>query len=52
MKTANFLTWLICIRSITSINIGAMIYAYRGQESISVLFTKSRSSQAEAKVKF
>ncbi|MGD1704718.1 tetratricopeptide repeat protein [Dapis sp. BLCC M229] len=40
MEIENFLTWLIFFGLITSIAIGAMIYAYRGQGSISVLFTE------------
>ncbi len=40
MEIENFLTWLIFFGLITSIGIGAMIYAYRGQGSISVLFTE------------
>ncbi len=44
MEIANFLTWFICIGLITSIGIGAMIYAYRGQGSISVLFTQPIST--------
>lgn len=39
MEITNFLTWLIFMGLITSIGIGTMIYAYRGQGSFSVLFT-------------
>ncbi|WP_426561435.1 tetratricopeptide repeat protein [Dapis sp. BLCC M172] len=56
MEIANFLTWLIFFGLITSIGIGAMIYAYRGQGSISVLFTepisKSELIPPEAAVNF
>ncbi|MEM1171045.1 MAG: hypothetical protein AAGJ08_18695 [Cyanobacteria bacterium P01_H01_bin.35] len=56
MEIGNFLTWLIFFGLITSIGIGAMIYAYRGQGSISVLFTepisKSELIPPEATVNF
>ncbi|OZH55823.1 hypothetical protein AFK68_02095 [Hydrocoleum sp. CS-953] len=56
MEIANFLTWLIFFGLITSIGIGTMIYAYRGQGSISVLFTepisKSELIPPEAAVNF
>ena len=44
MEITNFLTWLIFMGLITAIGFGAMIYAYRGQGSISVLFTKPIST--------
>ncbi|MGK7921249.1 MAG: hypothetical protein AB4080_14695 [Trichodesmium sp.] len=44
MEIENFLTWLIFFGLITSVGIGAMIYAYRGQGSISVLFTEPIST--------
>ncbi len=46
MEITNFLTWLIFIGLITGIGIGTMIYAYRGQGSISVLFTKPISTSS------
>ncbi|NEP81661.1 MAG: tetratricopeptide repeat protein [Okeania sp. SIO3C4] len=56
METANFLTWLLFFGLISGIGIGAMIYAYRGKGSISVLFTKfistSSSITSEAEVDF
>ena len=44
MEITNFITWFIFIGLITGIGIGAMIYAYRGQGSISVLFTQPIST--------
>ncbi|MGB3401950.1 MAG: hypothetical protein WBA77_04605 [Microcoleaceae cyanobacterium] len=38
MENADFLTWLILIGTIASIGIGSMVYAYKGQGSVSVLF--------------
>ncbi|MCL2923624.1 MAG: hypothetical protein MGF17_03090 [Trichodesmium sp. MAG_R04] len=54
MEITNFLTWFICIGLIASVGIGTMIYAYRGQGTISVLFTQpiSISLEAEAAVNF
>ncbi|MDY7008271.1 MAG: tetratricopeptide repeat protein [Cyanobacteriota bacterium] len=56
METAKFLTWLLFFGLISSIGIGAMIYAYRGKGSISVLFTEfistSSSIPSEAEVNF
>ncbi len=44
MEIENFLIWLIFFGLITSIGVGSMIYAYRGQGSISVLFTEPIST--------
>ncbi len=56
MEIANFLTWLIFIGLITGIGIGAMVYAYLGQGSVSILFTEiistSSSIPTEAAVNF
>lgn len=54
MEITNFLTWFVCIGLIASIGIGTMIYAYRGQGTISVLFTQpiSISSETEAAINF
>ncbi|NES75636.1 MULTISPECIES: hypothetical protein [unclassified Okeania] len=56
METTNFLTWLLFFGLISSIGIGAMIYAYHGKGSISVLFTEfisaSSSIPSEAEVNF
>lgn len=46
MEIENFLTWLIFFGLITGIGIGTMIYAYRGQGSISVLFTQPISTSS------
>ena len=40
MEITNFLTWFVCIGLMASVGISAMIYAYRGQGTISVLFTQ------------
>jgi hypothetical protein len=52
MEITNFLTWFVCIGLMASVGISAMIYAYRGQGTISVLFTQPIliSSQTEATV--
>ena len=54
MEITNFLTWFVCIGLIASIGIGTMIYAYRGQGTISVLFIQpiSISSEAGAAINF
>jgi tetratricopeptide (TPR) repeat protein len=38
MEKADFLTWLILIGTIAVIGVGSMVYAYKGQGSVSVLF--------------
>lgn len=43
MDNANFLAWLILIGTIALIGIGTMIYAYKGQGSVSVLFDEPLS---------
>jgi tetratricopeptide (TPR) repeat protein len=43
METADFLTWLILIGTLAVIGIGTMVYAYRGQGSLSVLFDEPLS---------
>ncbi|MEB3340512.1 MAG: hypothetical protein VKJ25_07020 [Okeania sp.] len=46
MEIENFLTWLIFFGLISSFGISAMIYAYRGQGSISILFTEPISKSS------
>lgn len=38
VETANFLTWLFLILSMAGAGVGAMLYAYQGAGSVSVLF--------------
>lgn len=52
MEITNFLTWFICLGLMASVGIGTMIYAYRGQGTISVLFTQPISISSEAAIDF
>ena len=38
METASFLTWLTLVTVVAGVGIGAMIYAYQGAGSLSILF--------------